>query len=340
MLDPAEALAHWDHPGSPRTTADAGLINETWMVGDPPTAVLQWLNPIFKPTVNLEIAAVTERLAAQGLVTPRLLPTRTGGVYLEDGDASWRLQSFVPGRTLHRVASPALAHAAGRGVGSFHAALHGWSRERVAPRRDIHDTPARMQELRDALEGCNGHALEGPARALGAEILADWQSWSGVLDLPERTCHGDLKISNLRFHPARDEVLCLLDLDTVGPMDLSCELGDAWRSWCNPGGEDDPAAARFDVALFEASARGFLETAPPLTEAERRALPAGPERICLELAGRFCRDAVRNDYFKEDRARFPQIGTHNLHRARCQLALARSARAARAECEAILAAAG
>lgn len=340
MLDPAAALAHWDHPGAPRRTPDAGLINETWMVGDPPTAVLQWLNPIFKPTVNLEIEAVTERLAAQGMVTPRLLPTRTGGVFLEDGDTSWRLLSFIEGRTLHSIPSPAVAHEAGRMVGRFHAALDGWHRERVAPRRDIHDTPARMRDLRTALGRGAAHGLAAQAIPLGEQILADWADWTGPLDLPERTCHGDLKISNLRFHATRDEALCLLDLDTVGPMDLSCELGDAWRSWCNPAGEDDPAAARFDVELFEASARGFLSTAPTLTAAEREGLAAGIERICLELAGRFCGDALENSYFKEDRSRFAQPGAHNLHRARCQLALARSARAARGACERILAAAG
>ncbi|MEC7946137.1 MAG: aminoglycoside phosphotransferase family protein [Myxococcota bacterium] len=340
MLDPAAALAHWDHPGRPRNTADAGLINETWMVGDPPTAVLQWLNPIFHPTVNLEIDAVTARLADKGLVTPRLLPTRTGDVFLPDGDASWRLQHFIPGRTLHTVSSPAIAHAAGRGVGAFHAAMHGWERQRIAPRRDIHDTPTRMEELRQALEGADGHPLAPAARTLGERILAAWRSWEGDLGLPERACHGDLKISNLRFHPEQDAVVCLLDLDTVGPMDISCELGDAWRSWCNPGGEDDPGAARFDVTLFEASAEGFMETAPPLTRAERAALAAGPERICLELAGRFCRDAVLNTYFKEDRVRFPEAGAHNLHRARCQLALARSARNARAACDRILMAMG
>lgn len=340
LLDPAAALAHWDHPGAPRTTPDAGLINETWLVGEPPTAVLQWLNPIFKPSVNLEIEAVTRRLLERGMATPVLLPTRAGAVYVPDGDASWRLMRFVEGRTLHRIPNPAVAHEAGRIVGRFHAALDGWERQRVAPRRDIHDTPVRMQGLAAALGSGAGHPLAPRALPLGEQILAAWAAWSGPLDLPERTCHGDLKISNLRFHTQRDEAICLLDLDTVGPMDLSCELGDAWRSWCNPAGEDDPDATRFDTVIFEASAAGFLSTAPPLTAAEREGLVAGIERICLELAGRFCADALENRYFKEDRARFGRPGAHNLQRARGQLALARSARAARSACERILAAAG
>ena len=30
--------------------------------------------------------------------------------------------------------------------------------------------------------------------------------------------------------------VCVVDLDTLAPMSLHHELGDAWRSWCNLGG--------------------------------------------------------------------------------------------------------
>jgi Ser/Thr protein kinase RdoA (MazF antagonist) len=340
LFSPADALAAWDLTGPAETSPDAGLINHTFLVGKPPEAVLQWLNPIFSPAVNLDIEAVTARLAAKGLVTPRVLPTRSGSSYLVDGEASWRMLSFVPGRTVHHVGSPQMAFEAGRLVGQFHAALDGWAHPQNAPRRDAHDTPVRMGELRAALEEGDGHPLEVPARSLGRSILGDWAAWEGELDLPERTCHGDLKISNLRFATDSDEAICLIDLDTVGPMPLSCELGDAWRSWCNPAGEDAPDDARFDLPIFKASAEGFLATAPPLAPAERASLVGGVERICLELAGRFCGDALQNSYFREDRGRFPELGAHNLHRARCQLSLARAARAARPACEHILVLAG
>ncbi len=122
-------------------------------------------------------------------------------------------------------------------------------------------------------------------------------------------------------------------------MPIACEMGDAWRSWCNPAGEDDPDGT-FDLELFTASARAWLAAAPPLSAGELRSLVPGIERICLELAARFCADAVRNTYFREDRETYPQRGHHNLIRARGQLALAVSARQARAECEAVVASAG
>ena len=36
-----------------------------------------------------------------------------------------------------------------------------------------------------------------------------------------------------------------LDLDTISPGDYSIEMGDAWRSWCNPAGESNPDSRTF-----------------------------------------------------------------------------------------------
>lgn len=341
-MTPHQALAHWDLSHAPLPCADAGLINRTLLVGDPPVAVLQWVNPIFQPEVNHDIALWAERLQAAGIPTPTVLPTRTGALWVPDDGADggcWRALSFVPGATLHRLATPALAAEAGALVGRVHAALDGWSPVRHAPVRRIHDTPARMADLQAALDRADGHPLEGPARALGGAILSAWEAWDGPGQVPERICHGDLKVSNLRFDPTGTRAVCLIDLDTVGPMDLCSELGDAWRSWCNPAGEDDPDNVAFSVEHFEASATAFLRAGPPLLPEERAGLPPAVQRICLELAARFCADAINNSYFREDRARFPQAGAHNLHRARCQAALAAKAAHARALCDRIVAAA-
>lgn len=339
-MDANAALAHWTLAGPARPAEDAGLINHTWLVGQPVQGVLQWVNPIFKPTVHLDIEAVTARLASQGLLTPRLVPTRAGALWVEDEAGCWRVLSYVPGRTLHRIDGPATAAEAGALVGCFHAALAGWEYRFQHVRAGAHDTPAHMARLREALEAADGHPLAGPARELGGRVLAAWQTWDGALDLPEHACHGDLKISNLRFDADGARALCLLDLDTLSSLSYAVEMGDAWRSWCNRAGEDHPDAAALDLDVFEASARAWLSTAPPLEDRERQGLVAGIERICLELSARFCGDAVRNTYFREDRARFPVAGAHNLHRALGQLRLAESARARRSICEGIVRNAG
>jgi len=335
MLEPEEALAAWPQGGTLESAPDSGLINRTWCVGQPPHAVLQWVHPIFDPKIHDDVAVVTERLVSVGIAVPRLLENREGRLVLGDERGCWRLSTYLPGRTLHRLADSRQAASAGRLVGRFHAALEGWDYTCRAPRRNIHDTPRRMAELEAALRAAGGHPFEAEARELGARILERWNAWDGELDQPERFCHGDLKISNLRFDDESREALGILDLDTLGPMPIASEMGDAWRSWCNPAGEDDPAAVEFDLELFTASARAWLPELE-LMERERAALVPGIERICLELASRFCADAVRNDYFLEDRERYPRPGEHNLLRARSQVALAASARRHRPACERVI----
>jgi len=111
-------------------------------------------------------------------------------------------------------------------------------------------------------------------------------------------------------------------------------LGDAWRSWCNRAGED-VNAARFDLDLFTASARGYLEVCRP-SVAELEALPGGVERICLELSSRFAADALSEDYFGWNPDVAASHGEHSLLRAQGQLTLARSVREQRAELERVL----
>ena len=342
-----EALRHWGEVDGPvEPEPDGGLINRTWRVGGADGTVrriLQWVSPIFDPRIHLDVDALTRHLERAGLTTPRLLPTAGGRLWIEDPESGfWRLQTWVPGRTVHRLAGLVPAASAGDLVGRFHAVLADWSYVFQARSRFIHDTPSRMAELRLALDEVSEHPLAGEAAAVGEELLRDWRRWldergEDELDhrLPQRPCHGDLKASNLRF--SADRAVALLDLDTVGRMSLASEMGDAWRSWCNPAGEDDPDRCVFDQAIFAASAGAWIARAPILERTERRALVPAIERICLELGARFCADALRNSYFREDRRRYPEPGRHNLVRARCQLRLAASARACRDTCEAVIA---
>ncbi len=337
-MEPEAALARWGSDDPIRDMADGGLINRTWTVGDPPWAVLQWVNPIFDPRIHLDIEAVTSRLEEAGLTTSLLVPSTGGELWTTDQHGCWRLMTYLPGKTLHRLENADQAAEAGHLVGRFHAALTDWDYQFQARQRHIHDTTFHMAELHAARAETAGHPLAPEAHELATEILDHWSRWDGELEPHQRLTHGDLKISNVRFDQAAVRALSLIDLDTLGSMPIACEMGDAWRSWCNPAGEDDPQASVFDLELFTASARAWLAAAPPLSAGERRSLVPGIERICLELAARFCADAVRNTYFREDREAHPQRGRHNLIRAHGQLILATSARQARAECEAVVAA--
>jgi Ser/Thr protein kinase RdoA (MazF antagonist) len=333
---PDDVRARWSaFAGREIRPLDGGLINATFVVGDN-AAILQRLHPVFAPEVNEDIDAVTAHLSARGLTTPRLIRPDSGDACVVHGGETWRALTFVDGgRTFHKVPSPEVARAAGALVGRFHEALADLDYAYRFTRAGVHDTPAHLEVLRSATGEHAAHRLIGDVRPLADEILEAAAALPDLRQLPQRNCHGDLKISNLLFKDQDEpEGLCLVDLDTLGLMSVPFELGDALRSWCNPHGED--AEGALDLAIFEAAVAGYAETAPPLTQGERAHLVDGLATISLELSARFLADALNEAYFGWDEARFATRGDHNLARAKSQLALFRSVQAQADEASALV----
>jgi Ser/Thr protein kinase RdoA (MazF antagonist) len=332
-----EVLDQWALADARVQPIGSGLINRTFEVvaqaGQ--RTILQQVNPIFDPAIHHNIAAVTEHLASKGLATPRLIPTRAGAAWAEHEGEIWRMQTAIAGVSVDALDDPSAAEAAGRFVGRWHAALDDLEHEFVARRAGVHDTPRHLETLREALAAGAEHPLYAEFEPLGSALLDAAAKLEPLPAQPERVAHGDLKISNLMFAGATP--VALVDLDTVAPMSLAHELGDAWRSWCNRASEDQPAA-RFDLELFAASLRGWQAGyAQPLTVEDRRALLLGPEWISLELCARFAADAMFERYFGWNPSRFPTRGAHNLARARGQWSLHQALLATRREREALLA---
>jgi len=325
-------LAHYDLGGAPTTRPlPGGLINHTFVVESPRGRfVLQRLHPIFGAEVHEDIEAVTAHLAEKGLSTPRLVRTREGALCTTEADGVWRILTFVEGHSVERVDSPARAASAGTLVGRFHAAVADLRHDFRFRRAGVHDTKRHFVLLDEALVTHVATPQHDVVSRLRDELRAGLASLPDltVADLPKRVVHGDLKISNLLFDDAGAGV-CLVDLDTLGEMILPHEMGDAWRSWCNPLGEDDPRA-RFDVALFDAAWRGYeAQMGESLSPDERALLVPGIQTICLELSARFARDVLEDKYFGWNAARFPSRAAHNLVRAQSQASLYRSLTAQR-----------
>lgn len=309
--------------GLPLAPLAGGLINATFAAGG--AFILQRVHPIFAPEVHLNIAAVTAHLRARGEPAPVLLPARDGRPWVDLGPAGvWRAMTRLPGVSFHTVQSPAQARSAGALVARFHSALVDLDHTFVALRVG-HDTPAHLRTLERALAEHPDHRLFGEVEPLAAAVLAGARVLPPPEPAPLRPCHGDLKFSNILFAGTGPEdhavATGLIDLDTLAPMGLHHELGDAWRSWCNRAGEDRGAPV-FDGEVFAASLAGYLGALRfALEPAERRNLVHGVEWISLELTARFAADALNESYFGWDATSFPAAGEHNLQRARGQWAL-------------------
>jgi len=312
-----------------------GLINQTYLVeGSGTRYVLQRVNPIFDPAIHENIAAVTRHLVSKGLVTPELVPTDEGALWTE-ADGCWRVLTFVEGRAHDRATRAQQLVSAGRLVGRFHAALSSLTHDFVGVRLGVHDTVAHLARLRQALDQRPDHALYDRVAPLGERLLEAAAYLPSLPDAPRQPSHGDLKLSNLLFDGG--EAVSLIDLDTLGPMALAHELGDAFRSWCNPMYEDDRGRPRFAVDFMAASWRGYVEgLGREPTDAERAAARVGVEHVCLELAARFAADALLESYFGWDPDRHPTRGHHNLVRARGQWGLYEAVVRCRPERERVL----
>jgi len=328
LIPPAPVLAAFDLEPQSLVRATSGLMNPTWYAVSRGGAalVLQRVNPIFSAEVNIDIAAVTEHLGKKGLVTPRLVPTLDGALWVEH-EGIWRVLTRIDGVCHDALERPTQARGAGCIVAEFHRAVSDLDHRFRNRRLGVHDTARHLRILREALVEHRKHRHFDVIEPLAERVLETAAALPPLPSTPDRIVHGDPKISNLMFAHGTDRAICLIDLDTLAHMPVALELGDALRSWCNPATED-ASSARFVRAFFDAAIEGYAEAAQGfLTRAEWSAIPRGALTITVELAARFCADALRESYFGWNRARYESSSAHNQARVRGQLLLADGIRA-------------
>ncbi|KAJ1411623.1 mucin-desulfating sulfatase, partial [Ochromonadaceae sp. CCMP2298] len=147
----------------------------------------------------------------------------------------------------------------------------------------------------------------------GAGAGGDW----GCLQL--RATHHDTKISNALLHRESGRGLCVVDLDTVMPGYFISDIGDMFRTYLSPAGEEEGDLGKVMVRLghFAAVVRGYLR--------HMRGVLSAPELRQVVFAGQFAlfMQAVRflGDYLSGDTYfKIAQPG-QNLRRAENQLRL-------------------
>ena len=327
---PAAVLEAFAVSGRNCERITSGHINLTWKLTErsaheaPRTLILQRVNRIFAPAVQHDIVEVTEHLRELGLATIELLPTRSGDPFLEHAGEVWRLMKFIDGETIERVVSPGQAREAGRVLGEFHAALRSFRGELSLTRPNIHNLGTHLRALETALEEHRDHRHHREIAPIAARIV---EAAAEVRDFPptrDVLVHGDPKISNVIF--ASDRAVCLIDLDTLTAMPVELEIADALRSWCNVAAEDSPRAG-CAAEYFAAACEGYAH----IDRDSAAILPDATAQIAVELAARFCTDALAESYFGWDRERFESASEHNLARCQAQLSLAADILRQRAE---------
>ena len=320
-----------------------GHINDTYrLISETPEGdrqyALQEINQyVFKqPELVMEnICAVTEflhqKIAAAGGDTARetltVIPAVDGKSFFVDDDGDyWRVYDYICGAsTYDTVQNEQHLYNAGYAFGRFQTMLADFPIEKLHETiPDFHNTKKRLKDFFEAVERdeCGRAASVQKEsdffrkRVDEASYLIDLQE-KGIL--PTRVTHNDTKYNNIMIDDATGEALCVIDLDTVMPGLSAYDYGDAIRFAASSAAEDETDLSKvgLDMKLFELFTGGFVSAVTGfLTDTELAVLPWGARIITLELASRFLADHLNGDkYFKIHRE------THNLDRARSQMAL-------------------
>ena len=320
-----------------------GLINDTYKVlteeADAPDYVLQRVNHNVFPDVDMvmrNIKAVTEhirgKLEKKGeddidrkVLTFIPLKEDAEKLYTFIDGKYWRIMIFIPNAITKQAVNPESSRAAGKAFGQFQAMLSDIPVELGETIKDFHNMEFRLEQLREAIkEDRAGRASEPRVQEMIAEIekrademcKAERMGREGTL--PKRVCHCDTKVNNMMFDE-NDNVLCVIDLDTVMPNFIFSDYGDFLRTGANKVAEDHPQLdeVEFDMDIFKAFTEGYLESASSfLLPVEIENLPYATALFPYMQCVRFLWDYLSGDkYWK---CQYPD---HNFVRANNQLHL-------------------
>ena len=302
----------------------AGHINDSYIVTadspDKPAYVLQRINHhIFKDVEGLQnnIHRVTthigNKLRAAGVqnVENRVLlhvAATDGKLYHKDADGNyWRIRHFIDGKSYDSGVTPELALCAGQAFGNFQAMLADLPGEPLIETiPNFHNMENRLETFRQAVKNNKAgrlsktlHMVEEIEKRADEMCKAERLNRNG--ELPKRINHCDTKVNNVLFD-GNNQVLCVIDLDTVMPGYVLSDFGDFMRTGANTGKEDDVDLNRIalDMKIFEAYTKGYLEKAKSfLLPVEKENLAFGAKLLTYMQTVRFFADFLDGDlYYK------------------------------------------
>lgn len=324
-----------------------GLINDTYLVcdaSDRPSYILQRINTtIFtdpaalQENIVLTTRHIESKLTEKGVkdINRRVLHfiPRPGNnlTYFTDTDGStWRISEYIADSTSHESVTPESSYLAGKAFGEFQSMLADMPDSLTETIPGFHDMELRLRQFREAVASDpRGRVAEVSDLIEEIERRADDMCVAERLGrdgkLPKRVCHCDTKVNNMLFDSQSGDFLCVIDLDTVMPSYVFSDYGDFLRTAANTAPEDEPDTNRiaFDMDIFRAFTRGYLESAKFLNETEKAYLPFAVTLFPFMQGVRFLTDYINGDTYY--RISYP---THNLVRARAQFALFHKAESA------------
>jgi len=320
-----------------------GHINDTYLVklrSGTQEFMLQRINdkvfkdvPVLMSNIDKIIRHINAYFEAHRLPADsrflKLVYTKLDHAYYQSKSGYFRMYEYIP-NSITYMTVPSLPHleAAGKAIGEFQKMLTGFDATQLSETIPLfHDTPSRVETLIKAIAIAQPQRFEKAREII--TLALDRQSYAATVtdaiakgEVPIRVTHNDTKITNILYKVDSVEAICLVDLDTVMPGSVLYDFGDAVRSACATGAEDETnlESVKLDIRKFEHLTQGFLSVMKDeLKPKEIDLLAFAPILLTYELAVRFLTDYLLGDvYFKID------YEEQNLVRAQNQFQLMKS----------------
>ena len=256
------------------------------------------------------------------------IPAHDGKLYYKDEEGNyWRMMHYIKDSKSYDAINPELAFRGGLAFGEFQkmlADLPGVPLFETIP--NFHNMGFRLESFRESVKNnLSGRLSEVSELVKELEDRAHDMTKAERMHregkLPKRTNHCDTKVNNILFDD-NDEVLCVVDLDTVMPGYVLSDFGDFMRTGANTGEEDDTNLdnVSIDLDVFEGYTKGYLQNAASfLTDTEIENLAFGAKLLTYMQTVRFLTDYIDGDtYYKVKHSQ------HNLERSLAQFKLLKS----------------
>ena len=286
---------------------ESGLINSTFVLNSSNNSyILQAINTNIFPNYEkgLEnILTVGNWLKRKNY--PYSFPLPINGQYLKVENEVWRLMPYVKNSiSYNRVSSLYQVKSAASCLGEFYHHLSDFNTENLSiTLPNFHHGNSIIKKFEEALLNGEKERLL-TVKALINEIekeLPILNKWDEVCNsLPIRVVHYDTKINNFLFDKTTDEVLALIDLDTIMPGFVLSDIGDMIRTYSNPVGEESKEIIKVvcNMEIISTIIQEFTNKAA-LQKEEIENLFFGGMAITFMQCVRFLTDYLNGDsYYK------------------------------------------
>ena len=311
----------------------SGLINSTFVLNSEANSyILQAINTKVFPNYQMgleNILTIGNWLKKKNY--PYSFPLPIKGQYLKAKSEVWRLMPYVKNSiSYNQISSLAQVKSAAACLGNFYRFLSDFKSENLHNTLpNFHNGNSIIKKFEEALLISKKQRLlltKALINKISNEITI-LNKWDEVCNsLPKRVVHYDTKINNFLFNDKTNEVLAIIDFDTLMPGCVLSDIGDMIRTYSNPVGEESKEIEKVvcNTEIVNVIIKEFAKKAS-LEKKEKENLFFGGQAITFMQCVRFLNDYLNGDiYYKIS------YQSQNLIRAKNQWALYLSLRKVKA----------